>query len=137
MKCKDDGNHQLDVTANSSEKDFVHEDTYKVALLAFRRLIVQQDLAQDVLLDTFIKANNILGNSSKTLNVHWLYRIATNEALQQLAKIKTNAKNRRSSEYYMQNLVAQNAEHDAEAIKFYCRKPFNIARKQKLVSILD
>ena len=54
-----------------------------------RRLIVQHDLAQDVLQDTFIKAYQNFAqfkNDSKLYT--WLYRIATNEALHQLAKMK-------------------------------------------------
>ena len=80
-----------------------------------RRLIVQHDLAQDVLQDTFIKAfQNFAQFKNDSQLYTWLYRIATNEALQQLAKMKKMQKADEDAEHHMQRLVADNAEHDAE-----------------------
>ena len=83
-----------------------------------RRLIVQHDVAQDVLQDTFIKAYQNFAqfkNDSKLYT--WLYRIATNEALQQLAKMKKMQKADEDTEQQLKKLVADNVEHDAEEIQ--------------------
>ena len=120
MKCKDDEIISLMLHSNSSEKGLrAMMDTYQSRLYwHIRRLIVQHDLAQDVLQDTFIKAYNNFGQFKQDSKLYtWLYRIATNEALQQLAKLKKMQKTDEDAEYYMQNLVAQNAEHDAEEIQ--------------------
>ena len=134
MKCKDDEIISLMLQPNSSEKGLrAMMDTYQSRLYwHIRRLIVQHDLAQDVLQDTFIKAYNNIGQFKQDSKLYtWLYRIATNEALQQLAKLKKMQKTDEDAEYYMQNLVAQNAEHDAEEIQVYCRKPFKHCQKNK------
>jgi len=60
-----------------------------------RRLIVQHDLAQDVLQDTFIKAYNNFGQFKQDSKLYtWLYRIATNEALAAIGKNEKNAESR-------------------------------------------
>ena len=113
MKCKDDEIISLMLQPNSSEKGLrAMMDTYQSRLYwHIRRLIVQHDLAQDVLQDTFIKAYNNFGQFKQDSKLYtWLYRIATNEALQQLAKLKKMQKTDEDAEYYMQNLVAQNAD---------------------------
>ena len=63
MKCKDDEIISLMLQPNSSEKGLrAMMDTYQSRLYwHIRRLIVQHDLAQDVLQDTFIKAYNNFG----------------------------------------------------------------------------
>lgn len=100
-----------------------------------RRLIVQNDVAQDVLQDTFIKAYQNFAqfkNDSKLYT--WLYRIATNEALQQLAKMKKMQKADEDAEQKLQKLVADNVEHDAEEIQILLQKAIQtLPEKQKLV----
>ena len=100
-----------------------------------RRLIVQHDVAQDVLQDTFIKAYQNFAqfkNDSKLYT--WLYRIATNEALQQLAKMKKMQKADEDAEQKLQKLVADNVEHDAEEIQILLQKAIQtLPEKQKLV----
>ena len=94
MKCKDDEIISLMLQPNSSEKGLrAMMDTYQSRLYwHIRRLIVQHDLAQDVLQDTFIKAYNNFSQFKQDSKLYtWLYRIATNEALQQLAKLKIKA----------------------------------------------
>ena len=100
-----------------------------------RRLIVDHDQAQDVLQDTFIKAyQNIHQFKSDSKLYTWLYRIATNEALQQLNKMNRIKKTDEDAEYYMQNLVAQNADHNAEEIQILLQKAIHtLPEKQKLV----
>ncbi len=111
-------------------------DTYQSRLYwHVRRLIVQHDVAQDVLQDTFIKAfQNFAQFKNDSQLYTWLYRIATNEALQQLAKMKKLQKSEEDAEYHMQKLVADNADHDAEEIQILLQKAIQtLPEKQKLV----
>ena len=137
MKCKDDEIISLMLQPNSSEKGLrAMMDTYQSRLYwHIRRLIVQHDLAQDVLQDTFIKAYNNFGQFKQDSKLYtWLYRIATNEALQQLAKMKKMQKTDEDAEYYMQNLVADTAGKDGEEIQVLLQKAIQtLPEKQKLV----
>lgn len=100
-----------------------------------RRLIVDHDLAQDVLQDTFIKAYQNFHQFKQDSQLYtWLYRIATNEALQQLNKMKRIQKSDEGSEYHLQNLVAENAGAGAEEIQILLQKAIHsLPEKQKLV----
>jgi RNA polymerase sigma-70 factor (ECF subfamily) len=137
MKLKDEEIILLMSQPISSEKGLrAMMDTYQSRIYwHIRRLIVQQDIAQDVLQDTFIKAYQNFGQFKKDSQLYtWLYRIATNEALQQLAKMKKMQKTDEDAEYYMQNLVAQNADHNAEEIQILLQKAIHtLPEKQKLV----
>ena len=85
--------------------------------------------------DTFIKAfQNFAQFKNDSQLYTWLYRIATNEALQQLAKMKKMQKADEDAEHHMQRLVADNAEHDAEEIQILLQKAIQtLPEKQKLV----
>ncbi|WP_304344229.1 RNA polymerase sigma factor [Chryseobacterium koreense] len=100
-----------------------------------RRLIVDHDLAQDVLQDTFIKAYQNFHQFKQDSQLYtWLYRIATNEALQQLNKMKKMQKTDQDAEIYLQNLVAENVETEAEEIQILLQKAIQtLPEKQKLV----
>ena len=65
-------------------------DTYQSRLYwHIRRLIVDHDNAQDVLQETFIKVYQNFHQFKQDSQLYtWLYRIATNEALQALNKMK-------------------------------------------------
>lgn len=111
-------------------------DTYQSRLYwHVRRLIVQHDVAQDVLQDTFIKVfQNFAQFKNDSQLYTWLYRIATNEALQQLAKMKKMQKSDEEAEHHMQRLVADNVDHDAEEIQILLQKAIQaLPEKQKLV----
>ncbi|WP_234109495.1 MULTISPECIES: RNA polymerase sigma factor [Chryseobacterium] len=100
-----------------------------------RRLIVDHDLAQDVLQDTFIKAYQNFHQFKQDSQLYtWLYRIATNEALQQLNRMKKMQKTDQDAEIYLQNLVAENVEAEAEEIQILLQKAIQtLPEKQKLV----
>ena len=100
-----------------------------------RRMIVDHDLAQDVLQETFIKAyQNFDKFKEDSLLYTWLYRIATNESLQQLNKLKKMQKSDEEAEYHLQNLVADNAEKDSDEIQVLLQKAIqSLPEKQKLV----
>jgi RNA polymerase sigma-70 factor (ECF subfamily) len=103
-----------------------------------RRLIIDHDLAQDVLQDTFIKAYQNFHQFKQDSQLYtWLYRIATNEALQQLNKLKKMQKSDEGSEYHLQNLVAENVSADADEIQILLQKAIqSLPEKQKLVFTL-
>ncbi len=103
-----------------------------------RRIIVDHDLAQDVLQDTFIKAYQNFHQFKRDSQLYtWLYRIATNESLQQLNKLKRMQKSDEGSEYHLQNLVAENASADADEIQILLQKAIqSLPEKQKLVFTL-
>ena len=96
---------------------------------------MHHDLAQDVLQDTFIKAYQTFHQFKQDRQLYtWLYRIATNESLQQLNKLKKMQKTDEDAEYYLQNLVAENVESDAEEIQILLQKAIQtLPEKQKLV----
>ncbi|GEN75582.1 RNA polymerase sigma factor [Chryseobacterium hagamense] len=103
-----------------------------------RRIIVDGDLAQDTLQETFIKAYQNFHQFKNDSQLYtWLYRIATNEALQQLNKLKRMQKTDEDPEYHMQNLVADNASGDAEEIQILLQKAIqSLPEKQKLVFMM-
>lgn len=103
-----------------------------------RRIIVDHDLAQDVLQDTFIKAYQNFHQFKRDSQLYtWLYRIATNESLQQLNKLKRMQKSDEGSEYHLQNLVAENVSADADEIQVLLQKAIqSLPEKQKLVFTL-
>jgi len=103
-----------------------------------RRIIVDGDLAQDTLQETFIKAYQNFHQFKNDSQLYtWLYRIATNEALQQVNKLKRMQKTDEDPEYYMQNLVADNAGGDAEEIQILLQKAIqSLPEKQKLVFMM-
>jgi RNA polymerase sigma-70 factor (ECF subfamily) len=103
-----------------------------------RRIIVDGDLAQDTLQETFIKAYQNFHQFKNDSQLYtWLYRIATNEALQQVNKLKKMQKTDEDPEYYMQNLVADNTEGSAEEIQILLQSAIqSLPEKQKLVFMM-
>ncbi|AKK72506.1 RNA polymerase sigma factor [Chryseobacterium sp. P1-3] len=103
-----------------------------------RRIIVDGDLAQDTLQETFIKAYQNFHQFKNDSQLYtWLYRIATNEALQQVNKMKKMKKTDEDAEYHMQNLVADNTERDAEEIQILLQNAIqSLPEKQKLVFMM-
>lgn len=111
-------------------------DAYQSRLYwQIRRLIVDHDLAQDVLQETFIKTYQNFHQFKQDSKLYtWLYRIATNEALQQLNKMKKMQKTDEDADYYMQNLVADNAGTDADEIQLLLQRAIqSLPEKQRLV----
>lgn len=91
MKLKDAEIISMMQEKRSQEKGLrMLMDAYQSRLYwHIRRLIVDHDTAQDVLQETFIKAFQNFHQFKQDSQLYtWLYRIATNEALQQLNKMK-------------------------------------------------
>lgn len=103
-----------------------------------RRIIVDGDLAQDTLQETFIKAYQNFHQFKNDSQLYtWLYRIATNEALQQINKLKRMQKTDEDPEYHMQSLVADNTAGDAEEIQILLQNAIqSLPEKQKLVFMM-
>ncbi len=111
-------------------------DTYQNRLYwHIRRLIVDHDLAQDVLQDTFIKVYQNFHQFKQESKLYtWLYRIATNEALQQLNKLKRMNRTDEDPEYHLVNMVADNASAEANEIQVLLHQAIQtLPEKQKLV----
>ncbi len=100
-----------------------------------RRFVVDHDLAQDILQDTFIKAYQNFHQFKRESQLYtWLYRIATNESLQQLNKLKKMQKSDEEVTNHLQNLVADNVQPSADEIQLLLQKAINtLPEKQKLV----
>lgn len=137
MKTKDADIIQMMSEERSREKGLcAMMDAYQSRLYwHIRRLVVSHDVAQDVLQETFIKVYHNFHQFKNDSQLYtWLYRIATNEALQQLNKMKKMQKTDEDAEYYLQNMVADNAESDAEEIQILLQKAIQgLPEKQKLV----
>ena len=103
-----------------------------------RRLMNDHDLAQDVLQETFIKAYQNIDKFKKESQLYtWLYRIATNEGLQQLNKIKKLQKADENAEYHLMNLVADCEETDGNEILEILESAIQtLPEKQKLVFMM-
>lgn len=103
-----------------------------------RRIIVDGDLAQDTLQETFIKAYQNFHQFKNDSQLYtWLYRIATNEALQQINKLKKMQKTDEDPEYHMQNLIADNTDGDGEEIQILLQNAIqSLPEKQKLVFMM-
>ncbi len=137
MKSKDSEIIELMHNERTREKGLLLlMDAYQSRLYwHIRRIIVDHDLAQDVLQETMIKVyQNFHQFKQDSLLYTWLYRIATNEALQQIKKLKKLQKSDEDAEYHLQNLVADNVEKDAEEIQILLQKAIqSLPEKQKLV----
>lgn len=137
MKVDDNEIIQLMSDARSQEKGLrAMMDTYQSRLYwHIRRLVVQHDVAQDILQDTFIKAYHYFHQFKRESQLYtWLYRIATNETLQHLNKANKMKMSDQDAEYHLQNLVDNNMENDAEEIQILLQKAIHsLPEKQKLV----
>jgi len=137
MKLKDAEIISMMQEKRSQEKGLrMLMDAYQSRLYwHIRRLILDHDTAQDVLQETFIKAFQNFHQFKQDSQLYtWLYRIATNEALQQLNKMKRMQKTDEDAENHLVNLVADNADIEGEEIQILLQKAIQtLPEKQKLV----
>ena len=137
MKIKEEEIIRLMSGEKSREKGVrLMMDAYQSRLYwHIRRIIVDHDLSQDVLQETFIKAYQNFHQFKQDSQLYtWLYRIATNESLQQLNKLKKMQKSDEDAEYHLQNLVADNVSAEADEIQVLLQKAIHsLPEKQKLV----
>lgn len=137
MKTLDDEIIMLMSDTKNREKGLrMMMDTYQNRLYwHIRRMVVEHEVAQDILQDTFIKAfQNFQGFKQDSKLYTWLYRIATNEALQQLSKMKKMQKTDADAEVYLVNQIADNVNQDADEIQIILQKAIHqLPEKQRLV----
>ncbi|WKS95208.1 RNA polymerase sigma factor [Riemerella columbina] len=103
-----------------------------------RRLVVSHDTAQDVLQETFIKAYQNFSQFKKESKLYtWLYRIATNEALQELRKMQRKLQNESTLVDEMHHLVSNHTPHDADEVQRLLQQAIHtLPEKQKIVFTL-
>lgn len=106
----------------TKEKAFAQiVDRYKEKLYwHIRRLVIVHEDADDVLQNTFIKAWKGLENFREDSKLYtWLYRIATNESLTQLEKLKRNrSESINGEEEYLGNTVRSDEYFDAAKLEW-------------------
>lgn len=100
-----------------------------------RRFVVDHDLSQDILQETFIKAYQNFHQFKQDSQLYtWLYRIATNESLQQINKNKKMQKADDEAGVYLENIPAESVKADAEEIQILLQNAIQtLPEKQRLV----
>jgi len=100
-----------------------------------KRLVVRHDEAQDLLQNSFIKAyQNFDKFKEKSRLYTWLYRIATNEALQYLEKNKKIQILDNEAETYLQSISDKNINQSLDKIEILLDMAIKtLPEKQKLV----
>ena len=100
-----------------------------------RRFLVIHEATEDTLQETFIKVYQNFNQFKKESKLYtWLYRIATNEALQQLEKIKKRHKTDDNITDFIHNMIDDNALPNADEIQIGLQKAIqSLPEKQKLV----
>lgn len=97
------------------------------------RLVKDEDEAKDILQEVFIKVFQSFHHFKKESKLYtWLYRIATNEALQHLNKINKMKKTDDGATYYLQNNMTDEGILD-KAQKLLSEAIELLSTKQKLV----
>lgn len=111
-------------------------DTYQSRLYWYiRRIIADEDLAKDVLQESFIKAYQNFHQFKKESKLYtWLYRIASNEALQQLNKMNKMQKvDNEVAEVYLDNQMAEEEINEEELQKLLEEAIQKLPEKQRMV----
>lgn len=109
-------------------------DTYQSRLYWYiRRIIADEDLAKDVLQEVFIKAYQNFSQFKKESKLYtWLYRIASNEALQQLNKQNKMLKVEDAEEYLAEQMASENI-NESEVQRLLTEAIQSLPEKQKMV----
>jgi len=120
MKVKDEDIICLMQSPENQEKGLrMMMDVYQSRLYwHIRRLVDDEDAAKDVLQETFIKVYQNFSQFKKDSQLYtWLYRIASNEALQYLNKVKKMQKTEQDADVYLENQKAENSGRNAAEIE--------------------
>lgn len=109
-------------------------DTYQSRLYWYiRRIITDEDLAKDILQEVFIKAYQNFSQFKKESKLYtWLYRIASNEALQQLNKQNKMPKVKDAEEYLAGQMASENI-NKSEVQRLLTEAIQSLPEKQKMV----
>ena len=117
MKVKDEDIIRLMQSPENQEKGLrMMMNAYQSRLYwHIRRLVDDEDAAKDVLQETFIKVYQNFSQFKKDSQLYtWLYRIASNEALQYLNKVKKMQKTEQDADVYLENQKAENSGRNAD-----------------------
>ena len=140
MKVKDEDIILLMQSAESQEKGLrMMMDVYQSRLYwHIRRLVDDEDAAKDVLQETFIKVYQNFSQFKKDSQLYtWLYRIASNEALQHLNKVKKMQKTEQDADVYLENQKAENSGRNADEIELLLQDAIQkLPEKQRMVFTL-
>ena len=136
MKVKDEDIIRLMQSPENQEKGLrMMMDAYQSRLYwHIRRLVDDEDAAKDVLQEAFIK---VYQNFSQFKKDSQLYRIASNEALQYLNKVKKMQKTKQDVDVYLENQKADNSGRNADEIELLLQDAIQkLPEKQRMVFAL-
>ena len=140
MKVKDEDIILLMQSPENQEKGLrMMMDAYQSRLYwHIRRLVDDEDAAKDVLQETFIKVYQNFSQFKKDSQLYtWLYRIASNEALQHLNKAKKMQKTEQDADVYLENQKAENSGRNADEIELLLQDAIQkLPEKQRMVFTL-
>ena len=140
MKVKDEDIIRLMQSTENQEKGLrMMMNVYQSRLYwHIRRLVDDEDAAKDVLQETFIKVYQNFSQFKKDSQLYtWLYRIASNEALQHLNKVKKMQKTEQDADVYLENQKAENSGRNADEIELLLQDAIQkLPEKQRMVFTL-
>ena len=140
MKVKDEDIILLMQSTESQEKGLrMMMNAYQSRLYwHIRRLVDDEDAAKDVLQETFIKVYQNFSQFKKDSQLYtWLYKIASNEALQHLNKVKKMQKTEQDADVYLENQKADNSGRNADEIEDLLQDSIQkLPEKQRMVFTL-
>ena len=140
MKVKDEDIIRLMQSPENQEKGLrMMMNAYQSRLYwHIRRLVDDEDAAKDVLQETFIKVYQNFSQFKKDSQLYtWLYRIASNEALQYLNKAKKMQKTEQDADVYLENQKAENSGRNADEIEDLLQDAIQkLPEKQRMVFTL-
>jgi len=140
MKVKDEDIIRLMQSPENQEKGLrMMMDVYQSRLYwHIRRLVNDEDAAKDILQETFIKVYQNFSQFKKDSQLYtWLYRIASNEALQHLNKLKKMQKMEQDADVYLENQKAENSGRNADEIEILLQDAIQkLPEKQRMVFTL-
>lgn len=137
MKSKDKEIIEMMSAERAREKGMrTMMDAYQSRLYwHIRRFVGDHEVSQDVLQETFIKAYQNFHQFKQDSQLYtWLYRIATNEALQHIHKQKKMQKAGEEGDLHIQNMRAESSDNDADEIQILLHNAIlTLPEKQRLV----
>ena len=140
MKVKDEDIIRLMQSPENQEKGLrMMMDVYQSRLYwHIRRLVNDEDAAKDVLQETFIKVYQNFSQFKKDSQLYtWLYRIASNEALQYLNKVKKMQKTEQDADVYLENQKAETSGRNVDEIEGLLQDAIQkLPEKQRMVFAL-
>ncbi|MGJ3234868.1 RNA polymerase sigma factor [Marivirga sp.] len=111
-------------------------DQYQERLyLVIRKILIDHDDTHDALQECFIKIWNKIDTFNESASLYtWIYKIAVNEALQQLRKRKNSFKNEQQYYEFLEQKITYSNTIDGDEIQKLLQKAIlQLPDKQRLV----